>query len=287
VLLVSGCHHYQIGISPLSRSYSVPRIASHHRLATELMALIPPDAPLSAGSGLYPHLAHREKAYFFPAVNDADYVFLDVTGPSYPITVTEVHETTQRLLASGEFGVLAAQDGFLLLKRSLPGAAGSPLPDAFTTFARVNEHAVRHPARARFGDALELLGYDYRTHNVVHAQQLPATVTTYWRPLRPLATGQNLVLFFSRDDGAIVYHYDGPTPTTLWYPIERWAEEEVVRVETPVLSVGRLRDAMVAVVEPGADPWSVGRRLQVAVSAADERVDVFDEGTLLRLFRFR
>lgn len=29
----------------------------------------------------------QEKAYFFPAVNDAEYVFLDVTSPSYPVTV--------------------------------------------------------------------------------------------------------------------------------------------------------------------------------------------------------
>jgi len=286
VLLVSGYHHYQIGISPLSRSYHRPEITPHDRLAKELIALIPPDAPLSAQSGLYPHLAHREKAYFFPAVNDAEYVFLDVTGPSYPITAKEVYETAQRLLASGEFGVLSAQDGYLLLKRGLPELAGDPLPDAFYGFALVDEGAVRHPLRARFGDELELLGYDYTIHNVVHAHQLPATVTTYWRPLRPLSTGQALALLFSRDDGAIVYHYDGLTPATLWYPIERWAEGEVIRVETPVLSVGRLRDAMVAVVQPGADPLSVAGRLQPVAPAGGARFEVFEQGTLLKLFRF-
>ena len=41
-----------------------PRVTDHHRLAQELMALIPPDAALSTQSGLYPHLAHRQKAYF-------------------------------------------------------------------------------------------------------------------------------------------------------------------------------------------------------------------------------
>jgi uncharacterized membrane protein len=286
VLLVAGAHHYQIGISPLSRSYHPPGVTAHHRLASELMALVPPGAALSSQSGLYPHLAHREKAYFFPAVNDAQYVFLDVTGPSFPITLEEVHTTAERLLSAGEFGVLAARDGYLLLKRGLSEAPGTSFPDAFYTFARTDERAVPHPLHARFGDALELLGYDYTIHTAVHAQQLPATVTTYWRPLRPLEDGTIPALFFSRRDGAIVYLYDGATPATLWYPPHLWQEDEVIRVETPILSVGRLRDVMVAVVPPAGDPWSAADRLRPFEDGGDEPLETYDEGTLLALFRF-
>ena len=125
------------------------------------------------------------------------------------------------------------------------------MPDEFYSFVRVDDRAIAHPLHARFGDALELLGYDYVIYNAVHAQQLPATVTTYWRVLRPLEDGLNISLFFSRDDGAIVYHYEGPTATGLWYPPSRWQPGEVIRIETPVLSVGRLRDVMVAVVAGG------------------------------------
>jgi hypothetical protein len=286
VLLISGAHHYQIGISPLSQSFHPPRMTAHHRLAREFMALIPPDAPLSTQSGLYPHLAHREKAYFFPAINDAEYVFLDVTGSSYPITTVEVYETVQRLLSSREFGVLAARDGYLLLKRGLSGDTRTRLPDAFYTFARVDEETIPHPLRARFGDAIELLGYDYSIFNVVHAHHLPATVTTYWRPLRPLTDEHVFALFFSRQDGAIVYHYDGVTPTSVWYPVHGWQEGEVVRIETPILSVGRLQGAMVAIVLPSADPWSVQGRLQPIESAGGQSPEVYEEGTLLKLFDF-
>jgi uncharacterized membrane protein len=286
VLLISGIHHYQIGISPLSQSYHRPRMTPHQRLAKAFMALIPPGAPLSTSSGLYPHLAHREKAYFFPAVNDAEYILIDVTGSPYPITLAEVRETAQRLLDSGEFGVLAARDGYVLLQRGLPWPAGEPLPEAFYSFARVDEEEVPHVLHAQFGDALELLGYGYRLHNVVHAEELPATVTTYWRPLQALPAGQSLALFFSRRDGAIVYGYDGATPTTLWYPVEQWAEGEVIRVETPTLGVGRLRDAMVAVVQPGGDAWSADARLPAVGPAGEPGLEAFDEGTLLRLFRF-
>jgi hypothetical protein len=286
VLLVSGAHHYQIGMSPLSQSFHPPRVTAHHRLAREFMALIPPDAPLSTQSGLYPHLAHREKAYFFPAINDAQYVFLDVTGSSYPITTVQVYEAVQRLLSSHEFGVLAARDGYLLLKRGLSGDTAMRLPDEFYTFAHVDEETIPHPLRARFGDALELLGYDYSILNVVHAHQLPATVTTYWRPLRPLADDHVFPLFFTRQDGAIVYHYDGGTPTSLWYPIHRWQEGEVIRVETPILSVGRLQSAIVAVVPSPADPWSIEDRVQPIESAGEQSLEMYEGGTLLKLFDF-
>ena len=286
VLLVSGYHHYRIGISPLARSYHPPRVTPHHRLAKEFMDLIPPDAPLSTQSGLYPHLAHREKAYFFPGINDAEYVFLDVTGSSYPIGTVEVYETVQRLLSEGEFGVMAAEDGYLLLKKGLPQGAGNLLPDEFYTFARADKGAIPHPLRARFGDAIELLGYDYSMPNVVHAHQLPATVTTYWRPLRPLAAGHVFATFFSRQDGAIVYLHDGQTPTSTWYPVHLWQEGEVIRMETPTLYVGRLREAIVAVVPPGADPWSVDGRLQPIEPIGGQPLEVYAEGTLLKLFRF-
>jgi uncharacterized membrane protein len=292
MLIVSGYHHYQIGISPLAKSYHAPRMTDHHRLAREFMALIPPDAPLSTQSGLYPHLAHREKAYFFPAINDAEYVFLDVTGSSYPITPGEVYEKAQQLLTSEAFGVLAARDGYLLLKKGLSEGAGERLPDEFYTFARVDKGAIAHPLRARFGDAVELLGYDYTFYNVVHAQQLPATVTTFWRPLRPLVGDHNFAFFFTRQDGAIVYHYDGGTPTTTWYPVHLWREGEVIRMETPILSVGRLQGAMAAVVMSPADPWSVEGRLRPVKSAgADPRtggqpLEVYEEETLLKLFSF-
>jgi hypothetical protein len=143
--------------------------------------------------------------------------------------------------------------------------------------------------QARFGDTLELLGYDAVIHNAVHAQQLPVTVSTYWRPLRPLGDGYTISLFFSREDGAIVYHYDGPTSVDLWYPQPLWQAGEVIRIETPILAAGRLRDVMVAVVPaadgaPAGDPWSVEDRL--VVDASDASLETYDQGTLLKLFSF-
>jgi uncharacterized membrane protein len=289
VLLISGYHHYRIGISPLARGFHPPRITPHHRLAREFMALIPADAPLSAQSSLYPHLAHREKAYLFPAVNDAEYIFLDVTSPPYPIAVEKLHWEIQRLLKSQEFGVLAARDGYLLLKKGLSKNLETDLPDEFYTFARADEgvaRAVPFPLRAHFADVLELVGYDYSILNVIHAHQLPATVTTYWRLLRPLNMDYSFTFFFTRQDGAIVGCYAGGTPTSLWYPTSVWQEGEVIRMETPILPIGRLRDVMVAVTLPTADPWSVEGRLRSIEGASGQPLELSQERSLLKLFSF-
>ncbi len=286
VLLISGYHHYQVGVSPLARGFRPPGLTPHHRLAREFMALIPPDAPLSAQSGLYPHLAHREKAYLFPAINDAEYVFLDVTSPSYPISVEKLYGKVRGLLDSQEFGVLAAQDGYLLLKKDSSESLETDLPDEFYTFARADEGAVSHPLQVRFADVLELAGYDYSILKVIHVHQLPATVTTYWRPLRPLNLDYGFTFFFTRQDGAIVGCYHGGTPTSLWYPPGVWREGEVVRVETPILSLERPGDAIVAVTLPGADPWSVESRLPPVEGVGGQPVEILQEESLLRLFSF-
>ena len=286
VLVTAGYHHYQIGISPLARSFHAPRITPHHRLAQDFMALIPPDASLSAQSGLYPHLAHREKAYLFPAINDAEYIFLDVTSSPYPITLRELNEWMQGLVRSKQYRVLAAQDGYVLFRKGQSESEVTDLPDEFYTFAHADEEAIPHQLPARFGDVLELVGYDYAILSVVHAHQLPATVTTYWRALRPLDLGYGFAFFFTRHDGAIVGHFDDWMPTSLLYPTTVWREGEVVRMETPLLPVGRLRDVMVAVTLPVADSWSVEDRLRPTESAGGQPLELSQEGSLLKLFSF-
>ncbi len=84
------------------------------------------------------------------------------------------------------------------MKKGLSENLETDLLDEFYTFARADEEAVPHPLRARFTDALELVGYDYSILNVIHAHQLPATVTTYWRLLRPLNMDYGFTFFFTR-----------------------------------------------------------------------------------------
>jgi uncharacterized membrane protein len=285
VLAVSLVHHYQIGVSPIARTFHPPQIDAHDRLGERLIAQIPPQAAVSAQSNLYPHLSHRQQAYFFPAVNDAEYVLLDVTSPAYPLTVRGLHQEAVQLLRSAQFGVWAAEDGYLLLKRGAPLSHSAQMPESFYSFAYAAEGDIPHPLQARFGDALELVGYDVTVLNVVQAQELPVQIKTFWRALRPLRLDDAFGWFFTRGDGAIVYHYDQGTPTTVWLPPSTWPPGQIVAMETPILSVGRLREVLAAVAPPGGDLWSSEDRLPIEVIEAPG-AELRGDGTLLRLWQF-
>ncbi len=285
VLVVSLIHHHEIGVSPIARTFYPPKIDAHDRLAEQFLSLIPPEAAVSAQSNLYPHVSHRQKAYFFPAVNDADYVFLDVTSPAYPLTVQELSLEAVELLRGTQFGLLAAQDGYLLLKRAAPTLGSALMPEPFYSFARAEHSEIRQRVQVKFGDVLELVGLDVTRLNLVHAQELPVQIKTFWRPLLSPPVDYEFTFFFTRRDGAIVYAYDQETPTTIWLPPSQWLEGEIVSVETPVLGVGHLHDVLVGVTEPGGDPWEAEDRLPVQLIRGPG-AELRGDGTLLRLTRF-
>jgi uncharacterized membrane protein len=288
VLVVAGSHQWQIGMTPLARDFRWPQLTPHDRLAGEFIAQIPPDAAVSAQSNLYPHVSHRQKAYLFPAVNDADYIFLDVTSPPDPLDVGGLNAEIQWLFQMGEFEIVNAEDGYLLMRR---GEASAPAEEEwrrFLTFARPNARTVTcHPLGVRFADLLELIGYDYTVHNVVTTAQLPVTVTTYWRALKPLDRDYGFAFFFTRDDGAVVGQYTNETPTIGWYPTSVWQPGEVVRIETPVLSVGRRKDVLLAVALPLADAATVEGRLRPVEAADGQGVEILQDASLLRAFSLR
>ena len=75
----------------------------------------------------------------------------------------------KKVLLSGNYGVVAAQDGYLLLKRGLPSPGISPfspaqqgdddyhnLPDEFCSFRRVSPQQVTHPLKVDFSSNRQL-----------------------------------------------------------------------------------------------------------------------------------
>src|SRR5690606_17106810 len=121
-----------------------PRVMEHERLLAAFAAQIPADAAISTTPALHPHLSHRKHIYVFPIIADAGYVLVDVSGTTdrHPV---DVRSTLDGLLASGEFGVLDAADGYLLLQR---GTSARDIPAAFYDFVRTDtppEHALDVP----------------------------------------------------------------------------------------------------------------------------------------------
>jgi uncharacterized membrane protein len=110
-------HNY----TPLGATFTWPKTTAHTRLADKLIALIPPNASISAQSNLVPHVSNRRYVYLFPyKAEQADYVLLDQTGELYPLQNAPVvyRQDVARVLADPAYHVIASQDGYLLLART-------------------------------------------------------------------------------------------------------------------------------------------------------------------------
>ena len=104
------------------------------------------DAKVSAQDRLNPHVSGRETIYIFPRIEDADTVFIDVTGPAWPQHPSDVRATVDQLMQDG-FGVAAAGDGYLLLRRDAPQ---QELPPAFYPAWQRPDHAPAQPQQVDF-----------------------------------------------------------------------------------------------------------------------------------------
>ena len=235
-----GYHHLR-GWTPLARDYTWFQATDHTRLAERFFDQIPPEAAVSTTPPLHPHLAHRRQVYLYPTVADAGYILLDVSGATdaHP---NDVYATYASLVETGEFGILDAADGYLLLKRDcLAGECSSSLPLAFYDFARAGDIAPEYPLDLSFALApdeppvLRCLGYDLVDDPVWRQTR----VRLYWRALAPLPEDVQLWPFAYAADGVVVddpaVH---PLVAPIWYPPHEWELWETVMVETLPADLG-------------------------------------------------
>jgi len=107
---------------PFAQHFHWPRPTAHTELAQHFMAMIPPTASVSAQTRFVPHLSQRVSIYLFPYEDDqAQYILLDITSDSYPYTSIQAYNhEVRKVLRSGQYGIVAAENGYLLLERGLP-----------------------------------------------------------------------------------------------------------------------------------------------------------------------
>lgn len=204
-------------------------VTAHHARAGAIIAQIPAAAAVSAQDRLNPHVSGRETVYIFPRVEDerigdADTVFVDVTGPAWPQHPNDLRARVDDLFDQG-FGVAAADDGYLLLRR---GITNRTLPDTFYTAWRAPAVDPSRSIGLRFGDALELLDFRMVTDRY---GELVAEMT--WLPLRELDQELQFHVAYVAADGTILYDNAFYQPTSvLWYPTTMWGAATPVRVTT-------------------------------------------------------
>ncbi len=83
LILCAGIAFWSASPFPPARGFDPARFGAdrmHRRAVSEAIALIPPDASVSAQTGLAPHLAHRQLLAEFPDGVGADYLLLDANG---------------------------------------------------------------------------------------------------------------------------------------------------------------------------------------------------------------
>lgn len=264
------------GYLPGSGNALALTVTDHHRRAAAIIAQIPPDAKVSAQDRLNPHVSGRATIYIFPRIEDADTVFVDVTGPAWPQHPNDVRATLDGLRADG-FGVAAADDGYLLLRR---GAPAGPLPDAFYTAWQRPDPRPATAQPAIFGDGLQLLG-----HEVTTDRYGELVVNLLWEASAPLGRDLRFYVAYLAPDGTLLHDSEFYPPVgVLWYPTSTWQPGVPVQLSTLPWTLATDRFTLALGVYAGAN-WAEGERL--AVDAADAGLPVLENGTLLRLGGYR
>jgi hypothetical protein len=280
-LVVAGIHHTQNGISPLSRRFVLEPVSEHARRAQPFMEWVndlPPDVAISATSGLYPHVAHRQKAYLFPTVSDAQFLLVDVTGPGSPAGISEQRSLVRDLLDYAQFGVAASDHGFLLLERGLDRYRISP---AFYDVFSAGDQDPGVPVGADFGGLLRLVGVDWNERPVVRPERV-VQITTYWQALAPIEEELRFVFYFWDREGQLV-RVQPEEMAVHWFPTWLWEPGRLVKLSLPSLPVGDLPQVGLAVLRPGTGDLEPGGRLLPIVPAGEGSLSLREENTILEL----
>ncbi|HVU65944.1 MAG TPA: DUF2079 domain-containing protein [Ktedonobacteraceae bacterium] len=248
-------HDQTYGVMPYTRGFTWPQVTAHEALAQRFIDMIPASASVSAQSSLVPHLSHRTDIYLFPyADNQAEYVFLDVTSDNYPYGQLDYRTTVRKFLLQGSYGIVAAEDGYLLLKRGLPGPGLSPaspttsgpnalpnLPEAFCSFTQVAPQAETTPVQVDFtmpshqdtSGTVSLVGFQ------VKRSKTQLQVATYWKvdqgTIPPLRIYTSLL---NRTNQEILG--SDSSMQSFWCPSSTWKPGTTVLMQTDTLNIAHL-----------------------------------------------
>jgi uncharacterized membrane protein len=141
-------NQHQDGFTPIGNAYGIPSYSAHQRVLDRFVSMIPSGDPVSTQDQLDPHLSSRRYLYLFPDTGrvpplaPANHILLDVTAPTYPLPSYQIHDAAQTWIHRAGWGVVAADDGAILIAR---GAKSQAMPASFYTYARPGPAGPSHP----------------------------------------------------------------------------------------------------------------------------------------------
>lgn len=246
-----------LGAGPGGQSFDPAPADAHARLLSRFLAEIPPDDAVSASSALAPHLSHRAQLYLFPNVLDAQDILLDLTTSPFPTGWSDQRLRVLSLLRQGDFGVVDAMDGYLLLRR---GAAAMDLPAAALSFSEGPLYELSRAPLATFDGNIKLVGASSRVGAVLGAGW-NESATLDWVVDGPVTRDLVLAVWADGTPRPVAPDIAGETPALVWRPTSSWQPGTVIRVIVPAVAVARPGPIQVGWVHADAQghlsDWSV------------------------------
>jgi uncharacterized membrane protein len=213
------------GAGPLAANYAPALLTEHAATAATMAATLPADAAITATSALVPRVSGRTRVYVFPAMEDAEYAFLDLKASPAPTSAGDVYLRVQNLLANG-WRLNTSVDGLLLLVRS------SSEVNSATVTASPAASGEQHPRLVAAAlvpspdGAIDVDGPRWILH-------------TTWQTDRPLPPGTRLEFTVDLTDGEQLHLWD--IADLWWNPPERWTPGEAVTVDVRNVPVRRFK----------------------------------------------
>lgn len=257
----------------------IPAVTEHQRLGEAFVAMVPSQAGVSAGTTINPHVSQRQSLYLFPELKDAEYVLLDVSANTHPIDGASQRRVVMDLIKGGQWGIVAADDGYLLLGK---GAGSSSFPERFFDFARARDPNIDNSIETSFGP-LRLLGYSFEPKGKLHGKDPYATLTTYWRISEPVKKDYGITVFLISPSNTVVAGITQHA-ATIWYPTSQWRPGEVIKIVVPRIPLaGYARGEVQLGVIDGQDENVVEQRVRPKILESPQSFALNGDETLLRL----
>lgn len=317
VVFAAAINHRDNGFSPLAAGFIYPTITAHDTLINQAIGMIPPNAAVSAQDSLNPHLSDREQVYLYPDTDygKVQYILLDATqgtgstmrpcdlvvqvtgmlsacnvaaGPATPQPKQTSRIDGYALLPSHRWNVIFAKDGILLLQRRIRGTPlHNTLPSAFFTFAMPEPGtSPPHTLVARFGNYLELEGYQVDRRERANLRNPDIVLTTWWRVLATPPANTKLIHYLSDPSGALQFFYDDQQ-TTDWFQPDHWRPGQTYKVQSSQLTVttnqsGRI-DIDIGLTTNDRQYQIIDHNLQVTMLSGPPGAAAVGNGKVLRV----
>jgi len=309
---------YARGVLPFTQGFEWPSTSAHTALAKTIINKIPANASVSAQSSLVPHISHRKSVYLFPDQDtSADYVFLDVTSDIYPFYSSDDYiRAAKGLLLNGAYGIVDADDGYMLLKKGAPSTSVSPfspvqpnenddldvlpdLPEPFCSYVTASsiphtQQAVSvalYNQNATTSDAT-LMGFQVSAPKTASIGKAYLSLTTYWHVTAPTNVPlQMLIIMVDKYGKEHLVSTD--VPSVYWCQTNTWKPGMIMRVSSRVFSLSNselipgnayLSLALVPLTQPTSSLMDIQARRTMKIVHAPNTVKVLSQTNLLELF---